>query len=565
MKAAFLILTLILLGFPGRASAANQSGDVLQEIERSRPFLDLYSRYAKAVQEQGVQGLKQMAVADFLLRAEGASFQGQKAFAEMGKRLDGLEGGDLSVAVWPLTLQGDRAVALTEETLTIPYKQGRFTSVSATWYWKQIWRKTASGWKLAEWERIQPIRIKESKVGFHFNVHVTPPKKPPLPSKPDGEGPAGRQQGKGASVPSGLIVYSAQVDASEYTSTLGRFDLFLQTTGDGKTLRLTDHRAHPELNLGGAITEPRFSPDGEQIRFLSDYADSPEEQRILYTDTSPFPYTFRNIWLLNLRTRAITPVTRGNLGWNQVSWSPNGRYFCAVYPSRSGTLQDIPPDDIYVFDARTLRKWRVARASDRVMILYWSADSKAILFQEWRGDNDLYKVAIHGGSPQIAVIGRDNRTDYDASPDGKFVTFVEYMEGSHSYRADSLYLLERATRKQSKVLVGVSNRNMPALSAWGWSPDGKRVAVMHWEDGVGPTRLYVLEAATGKLRLVTTLPGFASVRRWSKDGQWWIVQYGGVFRDGLLAVSVADGHSVTLHAPKEIMHGLDWHEGNLKP
>jgi hypothetical protein len=38
-----------------------------------------------------------------------------------------------------------------------------------------------------------------------------------------------------------------------------------------------------------------------------------------------------------------------------------------------------------------------------------------------------------------------------------------------------------------------------------------------------------------------------------------------VFRDGLLAVSVADGHSVTLHAPKEIMHGLDWHEGNLKP
>ncbi|HZO89735.1 MAG TPA: hypothetical protein VFB38_15505, partial [Chthonomonadaceae bacterium] len=51
---------------------------------------------------------------------------------------------------------------------------------------------------------------------------------------------------KGASVPSGLIVYSAQVDASEYTSTLGRFDLFLQTTGDGKTLRLTDHRAHPE-------------------------------------------------------------------------------------------------------------------------------------------------------------------------------------------------------------------------------------------------------------------------------------------------------------------------------
>lgn len=374
------------------------------------------------------------------------------------------------------------------------------------------------------------------------------------------------QQSEDTRIPSGLIVYSAQVDSQEYTHGRGSYDLFLQTTGDDKVARLTDHRAHPQRNLGGAITEPRFSPDGKRILFLADYADSVETLRIMHTDAVPYPNSYRNIWLLDLPTKTITAITKGNLGWGWVRWSPDGRYFCATYPSREGALQDIPPDDIYLFDASTLQKRRIARATDRVTYLFWSADSKSLVFQEWRGDDSFYKVSISGGRPRIAVEGENNRADYTLSPNGEQAAFVRYTAGPGNKRTDSLYLLHKTSLKAIKIMEGVSNRSMPVLNTGEWSPDGKRLSITRQNEKDLSTELYVLEAQAGKLRLVTTLPEPAGVNSWYRDGRWWIVHLlKASSKEGMLAIFLADGHRITLHAPNEITHGLDWHEDIIKP
>lgn len=50
----------------------------------------------------------------------------------------------------PLVVNGNEAVALTRKTFET---QMNNRTMTLTWYWKQTWRKTAQGWKLATSQR----------------------------------------------------------------------------------------------------------------------------------------------------------------------------------------------------------------------------------------------------------------------------------------------------------------------------------------------------------------------------------------------------------------------------
>lgn len=122
------------------------SGINLRMNHATVQFVGVYTAYAQAIKDHGVQGLKEFTTSDFALREQDRTLTGEKAFKELSAYLDDLHNTLSTVSVRPLAVNGNNAMVLTRET----YKtQINNRTVTLTWYWKQTWRKTARGWKLA--------------------------------------------------------------------------------------------------------------------------------------------------------------------------------------------------------------------------------------------------------------------------------------------------------------------------------------------------------------------------------------------------------------------------------
>lgn len=375
----------------------------------------------------------------------------------------------------------------------------------------------------------------------------------------------------GNTLPYGQVIYSAQVSQAEYTHDGGRFDLFLKAVPSGNITRLTNHQAHPKQNLGGAIREPLFSADGRQILFLANYANSSKDFRETMTGASPYPYALLNVWKITISPRSIAPLTRGELGWHTLSWSPNGRFFGAVYPSREGIIdQDTPiPDDICVYSFSNAKTRKIARVSKNVSDIFWSLDSQNVLFQLWH-DPNLYTLPKTGGKPKILIKGKGERFGYSFSSDKRKLAFVQ----------DNAVYISRANG--SDTILAIQHSNDERNSAWTkprWSETGNQLAaaeISHDAQSANyQTKLLIYDLASHRDKVVATLQHNVTNVVWSNDGKWLVAKtlesgntekpdpktgWHTFNREGLLAVAVADGHVVTLKEPNEETKGLDWFE-----
>lgn len=368
--------------------------------------------------------------------------------------------------------------------------------------------------------------------------------------------------------PHGLVVSSVLVNPEEYTADGGRYDLFLQAVPGGKTTRLTNHQANPKLKLGGAIREPLFSHNGKRVLFLADYAGSDNDRTM--TGAAPYPNTLLNVWEVQLDTRKVSPITKGDLGWRVFGWSPDDRFICAVYQSKAGSLdQDTPvPDDIYVWDMQTRKGHKLARVPDGVDDAFWSRDGSRIIYQT--GPNaSLYSVPRQGGKSKMLLRGKAGRYGYSFSPNGRQVAYVDI---------NTVYLANANGSKPKPIIKMIRDEHSPYSPKPQWSRDGKKLAIAirePSENAQAPTKLLVYDGITGKDRVVATLQESVSDPTWSRNGQWLIVKtlhagntekpdpktgWHTFYHQGLLAVSIADGHSVTLKEPNEETKGLDWFE-----
>lgn len=369
--------------------------------------------------------------------------------------------------------------------------------------------------------------------------------------------------------PHGLVVSSVLVDPKQYTAAGGQYDLFIQTVPGGKSTRLTDHRATPKLELGGAITAPSFSHDGKRVTFLADYSGS-DDRRTTMTGAAPYPNAFLNVWEIQLDTRKVSPLTKGDFGWYVYGWSPNDRHICATYQTTLGSLdQDTPiPEDLYVWDMRTRKGHKLARVPNTVRDAFWSYDGKSVLYQSWANAN-LYSVSRQGGKPKVLLRGKAGRYGYSFSPNGRRVTYVD---------TNTVYVANADGSKPKPVIKMTRDEHSPYSPKPQWSRDGGKLAIATYEppdNAQVSTKLHVYDVSTGKERVVATLQQFVSDPVWSRNGQWLIVKMSHTGstekpdpktgwhtfnRQGLLAVSVADGHIVTLKEPDEETKGLDWFE-----
>ncbi len=368
--------------------------------------------------------------------------------------------------------------------------------------------------------------------------------------------------------PHGVVISSVLVDPAQYTPNGGRYDLLLQTTPGSKVTRLIDHQAAPKLKLGGAISEPLFSHDGKRVVFLANYTGSDKDNGLVWTGVSPNRNALLNVWEIRLDTRKVSPMTTGDLGWCIYGWSPDDHYVCATYQTALSNLdQDTPiPEDLYVWDMSTQKGQELARVPDTIRDAFWSNDGKHILYQTWANAN-LYMISRQGGKPKILLRGKVGRYGYSFSPDGRRVAYVDI---------NTVYVANADGSKPELVIKMTRDEHSPYSPKPKWSRDGSKLALATYEppdNAQVSVKLHVYDVSKGEDRVVATVQQFVSDPMWSRNGQWLMVKMSHTGntekpdpktgwhtfnRQGLLAVSVADGHVVTLKKPNEETNGLDW-------
>ncbi|HLJ54027.1 MAG TPA: nuclear transport factor 2 family protein, partial [Chthonomonadaceae bacterium] len=140
-----------------RAGAQESNAKLDREMAQAKALLPVYYKYMQAINTRGIAGLKSIAAPGFTMRLDHRSRTGREAFVEMRKiihdptKTAAAVAGD-SIKLRQVTINGDRAIVQTAETLSFRSKPDSEIDIACTYQWKQTWRKTAYGWRLAKWE-----------------------------------------------------------------------------------------------------------------------------------------------------------------------------------------------------------------------------------------------------------------------------------------------------------------------------------------------------------------------------------------------------------------------------
>jgi dipeptidyl aminopeptidase/acylaminoacyl peptidase len=143
------------------------------------------------------------------------------------------------------------------------------------------------------------------------------------------------------------------------------------------------------------ITKPIWNNDGSKIAYL---ANKTNEAEIGVKN---------DVWVVDLETQTHEKITEGNMSYNNVSFSPNGKWIAVNGNNRKYGLAT--KNDIYIIDLDSKKDTNlthhfISKIGDNTSggtgfdfqaDLVWSPDSKAIYFlNAMNGKKNLYKVSV---------------------------------------------------------------------------------------------------------------------------------------------------------------------------
>jgi dipeptidyl aminopeptidase/acylaminoacyl peptidase len=288
-----------------------------------------------------------------------------------------------------------------------------------------------------------------------------------------------------------------------------------------------------QLTRGESVSDPRFSPDGRYLSYLSARPASGETQ----------------LWLLDRRGgegRAVSHVTQEITAY---AWAPDGAHVVLVM---RGAAEDAKAD------AKSAGKSE-GKAVHPIVIdaLQFKQDKEGYLSADMR--THLYLLDVKSGEC-VALTDEAGRADSDPvfSPDGHELAFVGNRLGRPSDGGhDEIYLIEPHAGATARRLLSTFSPNHQILD---FSPDGTQLSFL---EGAAPKfnayitdALSVADVRSGVVRpLARSLDRALYAQKFAADGRSILVS---VEDDGYqypAAVDLATG-AVTPLAQKMVVHEL---------
>jgi len=227
--------------------------------------------------------------------------------------------------------------------------------------------------------------------------------------------------------------------------------------------------ASVQLTRGESVSEPRFSPDGRYLSFLS---ARPAGERT-------------QLWILDRRGGEPRQLTHVSGELTSYEWSPDAQRLVLVMHA-GGEAEGKPPQPI-VIDAFEFKHDREG---------YLSAASHA----------HLYLFDVRSGACQALTADFGRRESHPAwSPDGEQIAYLsDPMKGPGETGTDEIDLIAARAGATPRQLLTSWSPNNPGLA---WSPDGTRLAFLQ---GAQPRfnayimdTLATVEVKSGEVRVLT--------------------------------------------------------------
>ena len=238
------------------------------------------------------------------------------------------------------------------------------------------------------------------------------------------------------------------VTAMDKAANRGASDIWIVPARGGEPRRLTSSPA--------ADMNPRWSPDGRTIAFISTRSGSPQ------------------VWRIDPSGGEAVQVTRISTGASGVIWSPKGTHLAFL----SSVYSDAPDDESNRKRMEEAEASKVkGRVFDHLLVRHWNA--------WWDGTRShLFVVPVAGGSavdvtpgdfdtPPIALGGSQ---DYDFSPDGTEIAFVRNSDPELRLGLgtnNDIFLVGTGGGEAKKLTANKANDHSPRFS-----PDGKYLAYL---------------------------------------------------------------------------------------